>query len=245
MLTSDPFVSSTMHDSCLDLLALLRSRLGRHRAAHAPSIDHALRLRMTPDDRAVSGQIRQRDRDPRQGVRDPFEVSLVRGHDRGDLLECLRGDQDVAVEAFGGDLANAALLRPQPRSGAPCRRRYRKVTKLSCELVESVEAPARVDPQELPAELIVGNLRHEELVLSSSAAKPGANIAVLAGMADLAEYARVEHEPHGCRRSRSVELGRKVTGSRSSTLHSGSLETSSASHRSSIAATRAARSAIS
>jgi hypothetical protein len=56
----------------------------------------------------------------------------------------------------------------------------------------------RADPQELAAKLVVGDLRHEELVLSNGAAKPGSNVVVLAGVADLAEHSCIEHEPHVC-----------------------------------------------
>ena len=59
------------------------------------------------------------------------------------------------------------------------------------------------------------------------------------------EHARIEDKPHVLGLWSPAEPWRSVIGSRSSTFHSGSPEMSSDSHRSSIAATRLARSAIS
>jgi hypothetical protein len=98
--------------------------------------------------------------------------------------------------------------------------------------------------QELAAQLVVCDFRDQKLVLSNRATEPGTDIVMLARVTDLPEHAGIEDESHVLEGS-PAEPWRTVIGSRSSTFHSGSPETSSESHRSSIAATRAARSAIS
>jgi len=72
-----------------------------------------------------------------------------------------------------------------------------------------------------------------------------AHVLMFARVAHLAKHARIDDEPHFYNLWLLAEPLRNVIGSTPSTFHSGSLETSSDSQRSSIAAIRAARSAIS
>jgi hypothetical protein len=99
------------------------------------------------------------------------------------------------------------------------------------------EAPRGAEPDKFPTELVVGQFRNQKGVLVDSPSKPDSDVSVLARVADLPEDSGIEqqlHEPLG--------RGRSVIGSTPATSQSGSLDTSSASQRLSIAAMRCARS---
>jgi hypothetical protein len=89
---------------------------------------------------------------------------------------------------------------------------------------------------EAPTKLVVCNLGDHNDMFTDSTSQPGTHIRMLARVADLPEHAGVEEKPHD-------PNGRSANGSRSPTSQSGSSATSSPSQRSSIAATRCARSA--
>ena len=107
------------------------------------------------------------------------------------------------------------------------------------ELLE--EAWTRYSNQ-FTAQLIVGYLGEEEVVLANGGREPLTHILVFTGVADLAHHAGVKKQLHWRGGFGSPS---RCIGSMSSTLHSGSSETASVSQRDSIARIRAARSATS
>lgn len=58
--------------------------------------------------------------------------------------------------------------------------------------------------QQLPAELVVGDLGDQELVLANRAPKPRPDVVILAWVADLAEHAGIQYQSHGVGFSSSV-----------------------------------------
>ena len=52
------------------------------------------------------------------------------------------------------------------------------------------------DPQKLTPQLVVRDLRNEQLVMSSRSRQPVTSVLVLSRMTDLAEDASVEQQPH-------------------------------------------------
>jgi hypothetical protein len=165
-------------------------------------------------------------------------VFHVRCHDGGSLLKSLSGDEHVTVQSFG-------RCRNDPRRARGCPERSRSppsgggdglVDKLARKLVEVSHASRGANSKELTPKLVVGDLRDEKRVLLNGLAKPSANLGVFSRMADLPKDPGVEEQLH------ESDDERSESGSRSLTSQSGSSEASSAAQRSSIVATRCARS---
>src|SRR5262249_16813797 len=137
----------------------------------------------------------------------------------------------------------ASKSRPEFCSCAPGRCGHGNVGQLAGELVEAIQAPVRADAQKLAPELVVRNFGNQNIVVDDRACQPGANVGILAWMADLAEDGGVEQQPHERDGSAAAGGAENAICSTWSMSQSGSSEMSSAAHRSNIAATRAACSA--
>ena len=92
------------------------------------------------------------------------------------------GDEDVAVEAVSGDEAAARCSANRCAAARHVAVVVGKQGELAGELVQPCQASARINSQELAAELVVGGLQEQEVMLSDGAAEPRAEIVVFARM---------------------------------------------------------------
>lgn len=110
------------------------------------------------------------------------------------FLEGLSRHQHVAVQSPGGAVATPELRAAAHRAAA--RRQVAVVigtyTSSASELVEAGQTARGADSKQLPAELVVGKLGDQELMLADSTAEPAANVRVSARVTDSAENTCVQ-----------------------------------------------------